>query len=394
MEIAKFAVDPIQASLSLAKAQKLASRANKKGLQGGYQVSIEKTEDVTYLVVSGSPYSIGGWNFVGVIEWIPAEEVFITKVAPTYKGVEIDRSIIKQNACDHCGINRKRNYQVVVENAEGVRKVVGSTCVKDFLGWSYSPVIFDDFENEIASQFGGGGSGYETSVYTLEKALVVVNEIVGGYVSASSGNSTKDNVLNYSFEVSQESKSFGGEKPFTAGLASLNSGKYTAQAEELIAKGLEFVADKNGNYFDNLKVALSSKYAFPSTIGLLISIIPVIKKAELEALKAKLEAEEKAVLEGEITIEEQFAETGAKILLTGAKVVDCVGFEGAYGWVSIYTFVAEGARFKWFSTGSFSAEVGDVVDLKATVKGLDTYGGINSTLLTRCSDANKKLAKV
>jgi hypothetical protein len=123
-------------------------------------------------------------------------------------------------------------------------------------------ILFEDFEGELESQFGGGGQGYETSVYTLEKALVVVNEIVGGYVSASSGNSTKDNVLNYSFQVKQESKSFGGEKPFTAGLDSLNSGKYTAQAEELIAKGLEFVADKNGNYFDNLKVALSSKFDF------------------------------------------------------------------------------------------------------------------------------------
>jgi len=402
MENYSWVVDPLSAQASLEKAQKLVKRANKKGLNGGYSVELIKkvnpeNEAVYYeIAVTGTPYEIGGWTFVGVIEWVPETELFITKSSPNYEGAEIDRSLVKQNACDHCGTNRKRNYQVVVENAEGERKVVGSTCTKDFLGWAFSP-SFIDSEKDLEESFRGyssGGESPKTSVYILETALVVINEIVGGYVKSGNTGSTKDAVIDYDFQVKEESDSrYYGPKPFTAGLASLESGKYTAQAEALIVEGRKFVADKSGGYYDNLKVALESEFAFPSLIGLLVSIIPVLKKVELEAIKAKAEAEKRLEIEGEVTIQTQFAETGTKLVLNQAKVVGIHGFNGAYGWVQIFTFIAEGARFKWFSTGGFDAEIGSTVNLKGTVKGFDTYKDANSTLLTRCSEVKPKLTK-
>jgi len=401
MESYSWVVDPLSAQASLEKAQKLVKRANKKGLNGGYSVELVKkvnpeNEAVYYeIVVSGTPYEIGGWTFVGVIEWVPESELFITKSSPNYEGAEIDRSLVKQNACDHCGTNRKRNYQIVVENAEGERKVVGSTCTKDFLGWVFSPTFIDS-EKDLEESFRGYGSDYErpqTSVSVLETALAIIAEIDGGYIPSSKLGATKDKVLNFELICREEAKSPQYPSPFTFAGRSIDSGKYKAQAEALIVEGRKFVADKSGSYYDNLKVALESEFAFPSLVGLLISIIPVLKKVELEAIKAKAEAEKRLEIEGEVTIQTQFAEVGTKVVLNQAKVVDVHGFDGAYGWVQIFTFVAEGARFKWFSTGGFDAEIGSTVNLKGTVKGFDTYKDANSTLLTRCSEVKPKLTK-
>ena len=401
METYSWVVDPLSAQASLEKARKLAKRANKKGLNGGYSVELverinPENGSLNYeIVVTGQPYEIGGWTFVGVIEWIPESDLFITKTSPNYEGAEIDRSFVKQNACDHCGTSRKRNYQVVVENAEGERKIVGSTCTKDFLGWSFSPSIIN-VEDELEESFRGAGyRDYpDTTVRVLEKALAIINEIDGGYISTSATGATKDKVLNFNFLVTQESQENGYYgKPYTKALESIATGKYQSEAEALIIQGREFVADKVGSYYDNVKTALQSEYGFNSLVGFIISIIPVLKKAELEAIKAQAKIDERLELEGEVTLQTQFAETGTKLILNQAKVVDVFGFAGEYGWVSIYTFVAEGARFKWFSTGSFDAEVGSTVDLKGTVKGFDTYGGLNSTVLTRCSENKPKLTK-
>jgi len=401
MENYSWVVDPLSAQASLEKAQKLVKRANKKGLNGGYSVELIKkvnpeNEAVYYeIAVTGTPYEIGGWTFVGVIEWVPETELFITKSSPNYEGAEIDRSLVKQNACDHCGTNRKRNYQVVVENAEGERKVVGSTCTKDFLGWAFSPTFIDS-EKDLEESFRGYSSGYErpaTTVSVLETALAIINEIDGGYIPSSKLGATKDKVLTFDFICKEDAKTPNYPSPYIRASYSIESGKYKAQAEELIVKGRKFVADKSGSYYDNLKVALESEFAFPSLVGLIISIIPVLKKVELEEIKAKAEAEKRLEIEGEVTIQTQFAETGTKVVLNQAKVVDVHGFDGAYGWVQIFTFIAEGARFKWFSTGGFDAEIGSTVNLKGTVKGFDTYKDANSTLLTRCSEVKPKLTK-
>jgi len=401
MEIFSWVVDPLSAQASLEKAQKLVKRGKKKGLNGGYSVELierinPETLAVNYeIVVTGTPYEIGGWTFVGVIEWVPETNLFVTKSSPNYEGAEIDRSLVKQNACDHCGTNRKRNYQVVVENAEGERKVVGSTCTKDFLGWVFTPSIVSS-KDELEEAFGGYGSVRDypdTTVRALEKALAVIAEIDGGYIPSSQYGSTKEKVLGFDYSVSVEQTENSYIKPFTQARDSISTGKYEAEAKDIIVKGLEFVADKHGGYYDNLKVALKSEYAFPSLVGLLVSVIAVLKKAEWEKAKAEAEANKRLELEGEVTIQTQFAETGTKLVLNKAKVVDIFGFASDYGWTTIYTFVAEGARFKWFSTGSFDAEIGSVVDLKGTVKGFDNYKGLNSTLLTRCSEVKPKLTK-
>jgi len=60
------------------KAEKIAARAIKKGLSGGYTVNIEtRTEEgptgpveMRYLIIDGEPAQLNGYTFVALVEWI------------------------------------------------------------------------------------------------------------------------------------------------------------------------------------------------------------------------------------------------------------------------------------------------------------------------------------
>ncbi len=69
----EFRISEIGVEKTLAKAQKLAERAQKKGLSGGYQVRIEKrfeeiegiSHEYQVLVIEGEPVKFNGWQFIG-----------------------------------------------------------------------------------------------------------------------------------------------------------------------------------------------------------------------------------------------------------------------------------------------------------------------------------------
>lgn len=69
-----------------------------------------------------------------------------------------------------------------------------------------------------------------------------------------------------------------------------------------------------------------------------------------------------------------------------AKVINIRGFEGAYGYTSVYTFASEDYIFVWMTSKcDLGLAVGDVVDLTGTIKNFDEYMGVKNTYLTRCS---------
>lgn len=397
----RYILQASEVGASLAKAQKLLERGQVKGLDGGYTVAVEERtitnefgaqEAVFELVVTGEPYRLNGWQLAGSVEWLPNGEA-VFGMAPDFQGQEFGDEFIKPNQCDYCQTNRDRKTQVIVVNEQNEFKVVGSTCTKDFLGWKYSPSFLRDLTEEFDREFGIGSEQW--SVYTprvIEIALAVVN--ANGYVKANAyeveKRSTKDTVSIYL----SDPKALSPEAvQFDAVAGQIVSGQFAQEAVTVLAKAREMVEAGEGDYFRNLKSALTGDRTFFKTLGLIVSVVPVVKREEWAEARKLAELAEKTEREGEVSIQTQFAEDGAKIILTGAKVTDKGGYAGAYGWVSIYTFVAEGARFKWFCTGSFDAEIGDVVNLKATVKGFDTYNGVNSTLLTRCSENKPKLTK-
>ena len=68
-----------------------------------------------------------------------------------------------------------------------------------------------------------------------------------------------------------------------------------------------------------------------------------------------------------------------------AKVDSIHGFEGIYGYTSVYTFTSGDYVFVWMTSKcDLNLAVGDVVNLTGTIKKFDEYMGIKNTYLTRC----------
>ena len=68
-----------------------------------------------------------------------------------------------------------------------------------------------------------------------------------------------------------------------------------------------------------------------------------------------------------------------------AKVSNIRGFEGYYGYTSVYTFTSGDYVFIWMTSKcDLDIAVGDTVDLTGTIKKFDEYMGVKNTYLTRC----------
>jgi len=68
-----------------------------------------------------------------------------------------------------------------------------------------------------------------------------------------------------------------------------------------------------------------------------------------------------------------------------AKVDSIRGFEGMYGYTSVYTFTSGDYVFVWMTSKcDLGLAVGETVDLTGTIKKFDEYMGIKITYLTRC----------
>ena len=68
-----------------------------------------------------------------------------------------------------------------------------------------------------------------------------------------------------------------------------------------------------------------------------------------------------------------------------AKVDSIRGFEGMYGYTSVYTFTSGDYVFVWMTSKcDLGLAVGETVDLTGTIKKFDEYMGVAQTYLTRC----------
>lgn len=370
----EFRISSVDVEKTLAKAQKIAERTQRKGLSGGFTCRIESREEITngiayeypVLVIEGESVKFNGYKFLAVAEVIEGQ-VLTRSVAG---GTEVKPSEVKVGYCAHCETTRARKNMIFVQHEEsGVIKQVGSTCVKDFLGWNFSPsalVTEEDFAEEFESSYSGGFSGIGTlAVATL--AIKVVKDI--GYIKEI----TKGTVLNYfygSYSIKSEL-----EKTYGTTFTEVEN----AEGQALIKFAQNFEGDSS--YAQNLRAVAQLKYQRYDTIGIFISAI----KAQ-----QKLIEQEIAKATAKVYKSEQLAPTGERVELA-VKVLASNTFETQFGSTTLWTFESGDYKVKWFDSGySFNAEIGDELIIKGTIKGSDEYKETFSTLLSRVKIVEKK----
>lgn len=365
----EFRISEVNVDKTLARAQKIAQRGQKQGLSGGFKVSIqERVEEIKgvecqyqVLVIEGEPLKYQGWEFMGVAEFV--EEQIILHGFSDANPIQV--SDVKKGYCDHCEKVRNRGKVIFVKNEEGKLSQVGSSCVKDFIGWTFyasALVTEEDFAEEFDGWSGGGISAINT-VGVIAHAIKAVSKV--GYVKSSEGISTKDLVWGVLKNINQYNEIWAKYEIGEAGEAEYE------KARQLIEWGKNFEGESS--YAQNVRSVCQLEFQKDSTVGIAVSIV-----------KVEANEREKAVVEKVEFKKEQFAETGAKVEVE-VTVAGSNTFETQYGWTTLFTFVNEGGyQFKWFSSSGGNVEIGDKVKIKGTVKGSDEYKDVYSTVLTRC----------
>ena len=366
-----------------AKIEKINAIASKKGLSG--RLTVDATEvtvkrDVAGIEVSevrwetkitGEPPRHNGWVFLASLEWI--ETGVITRNAPGAK-VMVDRDALKPGHCDHCGYNRRRKTTYVVLNEEtGEQVQVGSTCLKDFLGWTGSVVFFTD--DEIREEV-SGCSGWGTPEFTTESILAVAWACVTtfGYVRSREEGATASKV----WEVmgARENKYNRELKAKIRAVAK--------DALPMAQKLLEFILSDefrgDSDYVVNLKTYCAAKYNTARSFGFLASVP--------QAYARHLDQTFKREKEREGTVNEWVGSEKDKITLNvKIKVVSWIPDYYSGGVKPLYTFITDtGHTFKWFaSRAAFGEDVTEeFFPINATIKGHEEWKGQKSTVITRC----------
>jgi hypothetical protein len=366
-------------------ANKLAARATKKGLSGGYQIttrtqtkanaSTGQMEETTYVVITGEPVKYDGWSFVAKVEYVNGQPVVTG--SPWYSGQQVDRTALRANACDHCGIGIARKYSIVVEDEAGSRKQVGSSCVKDFLGAEVNGSWFSDKDPfDALVGYAGSGISMESLTVTLAQAATAIR--VAGFVPTY-----KSDYQQTTAQVVRLLKGLGSQEYVAVIRAEF--GPVTPEDSEMAARAREFGRTMEGDsdYAMNVRAVFDSDedWINPKFIGLAASVIGVMLREDGKKTEAKADI-----------ADEVFAADKTKITISDATVTGVYGYDSQWGSGQIIVLVGRGYRFKWNTSTSPGLEVGDVIDFAATVKGRDEYNGQVSTAVVRLKVTKEAVA--
>lgn len=378
-EVRTFRVSQEETEVTLAKFQKIASRGKSKGLEGGFKVlgiadEIVTSDGIQYqykvIEVECEPVKFAGWEFLAVAEI--EQGVVLTRGIGSAE--EIKPSQVQVGYCVHCGTTRSRKKYIFVKNEAGEIKQVGSTCVKDFLGWEFTPSLLPVWDSFEESRGLGRFHGVDTGSVAIVALAVVAKE---GYKSAKQfgyEGSTSRAV----WELLTDTK-FRANFGTFYGITGNPSEEQSAKAKELI----EFAQNFQGEsaYAENLRATASLTYQTHKTVGLFVSAIIAKQKAEEQEFIKKT---------AKVYSNEQYGETGKRVEIE-VTVLSSKVIESDWGSSTLWTFESGDYRFKWFESGySFNAEIGETVKVKATIKGLEEYQCQFSTKLSRVTRVEKK----
>lgn len=377
---------PAEYSATVAKVANINARAEKRGWTGrvtldAEQVTVTETDQFGFTIeykaydvtLGGEAPSYNGWTFLAALDF-DQHAGLITRVAP---GVEfnVEREGVEPGRCDHCGVERYRRTTYVVRNDEtGEQKVVGSTCIKDFLGWSGSFAFIS--EKEASDEIEAGWGSYRDRDYATETVLAVAVAAIKayGFAPASSyGQSTKSVVQDYlsnrNDKATRELRAEVGE--FVEGSAEA--------AKKVRAFILSDDFSGTSEYVINLKAVLGPEFVTDRNFGLVASAPQALAKFEERTLIREKEAAKPSSWFG--TEKEKVTFTG---VISGVNYI-----ESAYGSTVLYTLRNEetGNVVKWFASREALGDttvVGTTVTITGTVKKHEEFRGVKSTVLTRC----------
>lgn len=371
-----------QVAATREKFAKINERAAKRGLAGRLEltvkpVTVSETNELGFTVeytafecaVTGDAPKYGEWSFIARLDW-DASAGLIVNAAPG--APKVDRTALREGWCDHCRTSRVRNNTYVVRSDVSGRQLqVGSTCLKDFLGWSASIAWLDaPAESELGDWCGAGGAFEFSAETVLAVSWAVVKAY--GFVRSNEAMSTASRVRTALYPGRDRR-----DRDFAEMMRPL-AAEATERARELQAFLLSDAFGGDSDYVLNLKSLAGASAVNPRYIGLLASAPQAWARSQERDLVRRAKQERPSQWLGEV---------GDKITSFTGVIESLRWLESDWGVTALYQLrdPETGNIVKWFaSRPALGEETGITVTIKGKIKKLDEYNGVKATVLTLC----------
>lgn len=314
---------------------------------------------------------LNGWEFAATIDVL--ENGSTVHKSPNFKEPIPQRFYQKQdNSCEHCNTKRQRkNCYLLYNRSERQWKIVGRSCLKDFLG--HSPAAFEFVENQFQQifEFEKEGSAMRSEpmvvVRDFLKAAYAVVKTYGFVPSSSEYNEPTKNKVSYYFYTDRIEPDDRDTQEQLRNLAESDEAEVAVNA--MVAQAREGNAESD--YAQNVKTLLGNKVA------------PLRRSAGILASVPKVFAPRPPKDERTSSYVGQVKERLRGLELTVTRNITLPDY--GYGESSLILMKDEetGDVFKWKSSRPYDLDEGDVLTLDGTVKSHDEYKDIKQTVLTR-----------
>lgn len=319
------------------------------------------------ITVIGTPMKYEGWSLLAVLDW-DEHAGLVVRAVP---GTEVPPSMVegvRERWCDHCRTNRQRTDTYLIAHEDGRVLTVGSTCLRDFLGWD-ARIVFPpevNFADVLGAGGFGGANAWPTDV-VLAVALACMRE--HGWRSSQEDGSTKNMVLDVLDPRTPTARKLSsGLSPIWRGI--LESGEI-----ELIRKAIaEWSGDSSYEY--NVKQVLQADHISTRNIGIAASA--PLKYWRDQAQGAKRDA----------PVSQHIGAIKERITVR-VRVISVTPIPGNYGTTYLYGMLDEnGNVLKWFSSNHAFGDKpsDDTFVIQGTVKAHETWREERQTILTRCKE--------
>lgn len=329
----------------------------------------------------GNAPTLNGWTFVAALDHTPAGNVV--------RRFNRDAAIpadwkTRPSTCDHCESQRRRKTTFILVDADGAMKQVGSTCLKDFMGFNASPEslvrmaeTIHSFSTEDFMDHAPHGELGDPTDWVLMNALAVIRK-AGFFRSAAKAEETGKPSTRAMVDSNMALLRSRDQKDRDA--ATRPSIKDMEDAKAVVAWAATI--DGSTEFEANVKTILSMRGVSGRHFGLAVAAAWSWMKATGNAPEytPKVRPCEPSVWMG--NVKDKITDVKAAVAMIREMDTD-------WGRSMLVKMVTDdGNAVAWFTGTAPDVKEGDkVMILRATIKSLKEWQGIKETQVTRAKVA-------
>lgn len=314
--------------------------------------------DVVDINLNFPPYKIGEYTAAAVIDHTTAEGGAGNMIYKLSEEIEIPQTYRTAAAyCEHCRTAQKRNKTILLRNASGELKQVGTNCIKEYTGIE---------EIELLG-----------TMQAVNSILIDADSTTGIYSGAPSEQVSAAEYLGKCIHLINTK---GYYKEIKADALKPTAPAPTEAEKEAAQNVIEYFKSNNfdDDFLYNIKVQLMHEYTKPRN-GFIAYAYEAYRR-ELEKAERQRQRAEAAAASS------YYGKAGDKIKGLQVKGRIIAGYETIYGYTYIYQFTdTENHVFIWKTSKSIETDDGGNYSgtISGTIKDHTEYKGTKQTVLTR-----------